>query len=105
MLNKEVEKLVLETLDEINEGLEEPEKIDRSINTILVGHGGQIDSLGLVQLIVSVEQKVNDNFNVEVSIVDDKAFSQNHSPFRTVGTLIDFVTGKIDENNSNNRDK
>ena len=106
MLNEKVEKLVFETIDEINDGLNPSEKINRSVDTILVGQGGQLDSLGLVQLIVSVEQKVNQTFDVLISIVDDKAFSQNHSPFRTIGTLINFVTGKVtDENNPNNRDK
>jgi acyl carrier protein len=105
-MSNEVEKLVFETIDEINDGLNPSEKIDKSVDTVLVGRGGQLDSLGLVQLIVSVEQKVNHIFNLSISMVDDKAFSQNYSPFRTIGTLVDFVAGKItDENNSDNRNK
>ena len=50
-----------------------------------------MDSLGLVNLIVSVEQNIEDDFDVSITIADERAMSQKHSPFRTVGTLADYI--------------
>ena len=60
-------------------------------DTILLGEGGAVDSLGLVRLIISVERQVEDDFGVPVSLTDEKAMSQRNSPFRSVGTLMAYI--------------
>ena len=50
-----------------------------------------LDSLGLVNLIVSVEQNIEDEFHVVITIADDRALSQKHSPFRTVESLAEYI--------------
>jgi acyl carrier protein len=59
--------------------------------TSLFGHGGILDSVGLVTLIVTVEQSIEDAFGVSISLADEKAMSQQHSPYRTVGSLAEFA--------------
>jgi D-alanine--poly(phosphoribitol) ligase subunit 2 len=67
--------------------------------TSLFGQEGILDSLGLVTLIVSVEQAIEDAFGLSVTLADEKAMSQRHSPYRTVGTLADYaqrvIEGKV----------
>lgn len=60
-------------------------------STPLIGEESPIDSLGLVNIIVDVEQRLLDEHGTVVTIVDDKAMSQRYSPFRTAGTLSDYV--------------
>jgi acyl carrier protein len=59
--------------------------------TSLFGQGGILDSVGLVTLIVTVEQSIEDAFGVSISLADEKAMSQQHSPYRTVGSLAEFA--------------
>lgn len=75
-------------------GSEVPEVIDR--DTRLFGASGLFDSVGLVSLVLAIEQEVADRFGVNVALADEKALSQKHSPFRTVGALADYALGEIE---------
>ena len=66
-------------------------------NTVLLGAEGILDSMGLVSLIVAVEQDVEDEFGKEITIADAKAMSQKNSPFRTVGSLVDYIEILLNE--------
>jgi len=59
--------------------------------TPLIGRESPIDSFGLVGVIVSVEEGVASQSGQAVSLADEKAMSQRNSPFRTVGTLAEYV--------------
>lgn len=59
--------------------------------TALFGTNGLLDSMGLVTLIVEVEQALADRFNITMTLADDRAMSQRSSPFRSVGTLADYI--------------
>jgi len=51
----------------------------------------QLDSLGLVNMIVLVEEKTQDKFGKSVTIADERAMSQKNSPFRTVRSLSEYL--------------
>ena len=70
---------------------------DTSDDTVLVGKGAVLDSLGVVSLIVEVEQLVEQQHSVSVTLADDKAMSQKNSPFRTIGALVDHVIAAVKE--------
>jgi hypothetical protein len=47
--------------------------------------------MGLVTLIVEVEQRLEADFDLVVVLADDRAMSQTRSPFLSVGALADYV--------------
>jgi acyl carrier protein len=65
--------------------------------TVLVGKDAVLDSLGVVSLIVEVEQRVESDHNASVTLANDKAMSARNSPFRTVGVLTDHVVAMVAE--------
>ena len=71
---------------------------ENSLNedTPILGKGSSLDSLGLVTLLVNIEQKIEDTMNINITIADEKAMSLKNSPFRTIGTLTDFIINKLD---------
>jgi len=77
--------IVFKALDELNE------QLTKSTKTVLFGNNGNLDSLGLVNLLVIIEQNIEDEFDVSITIADERAMSQKHSPFRTIGTLVDYI--------------
>ena len=66
-----------------------------SPETWLYGAGSDIDSLGLVGLLVELEERVSDRYGIPVSLTDEQAMSQERSPYRTVGTLADYLADLI----------
>ena len=53
--------------------------------------GGQMDSFDFVQFLVSVEHEVHQRTGKDIVIQSKVAFSRQNSPFKTFGTLADFV--------------
>jgi acyl carrier protein len=60
-------------------------------STYLIGSGSLLDSLGLVNLIVDLEQRLENEHGISITLADERAMSQKHSPFRTVGSLADYI--------------
>jgi acyl carrier protein len=59
--------------------------------TVIVGPGAVIDSIGVVSLIVDIEQRLEMEHQVSVTLANDRAMSQRNSPFRTPGVLADHI--------------
>lgn len=95
--NQRVLELIYETIDELNQTLAPEMQLSKSPETVLFGEGSTIDSLGLVGLIVGVEQRAAEQLEAVITIVNEKAMSLRNSPFRTVGTLADYVSELIQE--------
>jgi acyl carrier protein len=88
--------------DALNGRSEEvPADFEVAESTPLIGHESLLDSLGLVQLIVDLEQRVEEASGVIITIADDRAMSQRNSPFRTAGTLTDYIYLLTEEQRSN----
>ena len=75
-------KIVFKALDELNEQLSGKNKIKKSLDTVLFGQKGCLDSLGLVNLIVAVEQEIEEEFKrhtfagqCQGALYDQKSFS------------------------------
>jgi acyl carrier protein len=66
-----------------------PELLDPT--TSLIGKQAVLDSLALVTLIVDLEQRIEEEYDVAITLADDRAMSQKHSPFRTVGSLTAYI--------------
>ena len=82
-------------IDDLNEVLEPEEQLAKSADVALIGQDARLDSLGLVNLIVLVEEKIQQQFGVDITLVDERAMSQSKSPFRTLGTLAEFVQEQL----------
>lgn len=89
--------LIYEAIDELNGTLEAGRRLDKTPDTQLFGENGRLDSFGLVTLIVGVELRLGDSFEVPVTLADERAMSQRNSPFRSVGTLADYSVGLLQE--------
>jgi acyl carrier protein len=66
-----------------------PDEINE--DTRLLGRSAVLDSMGLVTLIVDVEQQVEEQHGIALVLADERAMSQSRSPFLSVGTLADYV--------------
>jgi acyl carrier protein len=83
--------IVIESLNEVFVQLGSPAPSNITEDTVLVGQDAVVDSLGVVSLIVEIEQRLEGNHGISVTLANDKAMSQRNSPFRTVGVLADHV--------------
>jgi hypothetical protein len=84
---KVLEELILPALEE----LPQARSMGRSADAPLFGAGSPLDSIGLVTLLVDVEGRIEEKLGLSVTIADEKAMSRSASPFRTLGSLAQYV--------------
>lgn len=90
-LEEAVRGHVLAALAEHNASLPAAERVSDALDTRLVGERGVLDSIGLVGLIVLIEERLARELGVTLTVADERAFSQERSPFRTLGSLCEYV--------------
>lgn len=95
--NGSVVQAIYDAIDEVNQQLPGKQRIEKSTDTVLFGRSGKLDSLGLVNLIVSVEERVEEEFGIAITIADERAMSQENSPFKSVGALADYISLLLEE--------
>lgn len=98
MNQSDVLAAVIEAVAEYNEELDEERKLDLAPETRLLGKSSKLDSFGLVNLIILVEEKLLDKFDKSVTLADERAMSQESSPFRSVQSLSDYAYTLLSDN-------
>jgi D-alanine--poly(phosphoribitol) ligase subunit 2 len=90
-MDKDFKPLIIRSLEALDGNIATlPEGL--SGETPLFGRDGILDSVGLVSLVVAVEQAIEDECGVSVSLADEQAMSQRQSPYRTVRSLADYAS-------------
>ena len=97
-MKDKVFEIISEAINELNEELEYEELENVTADTPIFGGETGIDSLSLVSLVVEVESNVNEAFDANVTLADEKAMSSRNSPYRNVAAFTDFVLAKLGEN-------
>jgi D-alanine--poly(phosphoribitol) ligase subunit 2 len=87
--------LLFRAVDYFNEQ-QSQRTIPKDLTRALFGRGGVLDSLGLVNFIVAIEQQIEDEVGTSISLTDERAMSQRQSPFRDIGTLAEFIHGILE---------
>jgi acyl carrier protein len=63
----------------------------------LIGSDGLFDSMDLVSFIVELEEELENEFSIEISLMDEKAMSNRTSPFINAKTLSNYIKESINE--------
>jgi len=92
-----VTQLLFAAIDELNEQMPEGEKVEKSPEAALYSREGKLDSLKLVNLIVAVEQRIEDDMEIIITLADEQAVSQKRSPFITVGSFTEYIVRRLED--------
>jgi len=96
-MSEEIKELFLEAIDELNEQLDDEEKIVCNDETRFIGSKACIDSITFVTLISIIEEMVEDKFDKSIHLVNEKAFSSKNSPFYSVETFTNYIDELLKE--------
>ena len=90
-----ITNIIFEVVEEINLQRPQDQQIKKHKDEILFG-AGKLDSLDLASLIVISEEKINEKFSASITLVDEKAMSQQNSPFRSISSLTEYIATKLE---------
>lgn len=89
-LSAVVQAIVLDAIRAANLSREASAQLTVSADAPIFGPGSPLDSLGLVALLLDIEDALRVR-GFAVLLSDERAISQRRSPFRTVATLVDYI--------------
>ena len=95
-MQEKIEKIIIETLKELNEELENEAFLNPNSKTKLYGGNGAMDSLALVSFIADLEDKISDEFEKDIILADEKAMSAKTSPFRNIESLTSYIKSLLE---------
>jgi len=94
-MRDEIFHIVGAALKDLNEELDYDSLREIDGSTPIFGGVEGIDSLSLVALVASLEHQISKTFEKQVVIADEKVMSERNSPFKTVDTLVEFISAKL----------
>jgi D-alanine--poly(phosphoribitol) ligase subunit 2 len=97
-MKQKIEKTVLNAINHFNDESEIKIDLVSGLETRLFGGTGVLDSLGLVNLIVMIEEAIELDFSTSIILADEKAMSRRTSPFSSVKTLINYIEEILTQN-------
>ena len=97
MEKDEIRKIIFNAIDLLNQARDEEDKIPINHDTLLFGTNGYLDSMGLVSLLIDIEESLQ-NEGLDVSLSDERAMSERNSPFRDVPALTEYIAKLISKN-------
>lgn len=96
MERERIQQIIFEALAAANQARDVNEQIAIAPDARLYGRDGQLESMGLVALLIDVEEALQDE-GYSVSLSDERAMSMSRSPFRDVSTLVGYIEGLLKE--------
>ena len=102
-IESQVDQILLSAIEEINEWLPPRQKMTADMSALLFGKDGALDSITLVNFIVTVEQKLQESMNATITLADERAMSQKHSPFRSAKSLANYIVMLLKEDENGDR--
>ena len=94
MKKDKVGSVVNSSIEELNGQLGAQDRLKTDPGTLLYGEGGPLDSLTLLNLLVIVEGRLEEE-GFTVSLIDEEALARADGPFRTLQTFTDYVLGRL----------
>jgi D-alanine--poly(phosphoribitol) ligase subunit 2 len=94
--HKAIQQISFQCIEELNRQLPSEAKLQTSLDTILVGEGGVLDSLGLITFIVSLEEALLEETGSHMALLKEELLVDSEGPFRTVGSMVSWIISKLD---------
>src|SRR6266567_3874183 len=88
------ENVVFRAIDRVNELLPELSAVAKCPDEPLAGVGSKLDSLGMVNLIVAVEEEVARQCGAQIILADVRGNGAS-DPLETVGSLVRYLKGVL----------
>jgi acyl carrier protein len=91
MDQNQARRIVYDAIDVVNQQLPASKRLQKTPDTVIVGAAGVLDSLGIVNFVMTLEDKAGDVLGTPIQLFDETTLIQEDGPFRTVGGLTHYL--------------
>jgi hypothetical protein len=86
-----LEDIIYQAVDKIQPTLPSEMRIHKDPDSLLFGVGAPLDSIGLVNFVLVVEELIQTKTGKAVRLVNESSMSATRSPFRTLKSLSEYI--------------
>lgn len=97
MTRDDINQVVISTFKQVLADSEKTFEGEPAADTMIMGPDSPFDSVDLVTFIVALEQILEDDWDISVILADDRAMSQTESPFKSIGSISNYIELLIKE--------
>jgi acyl carrier protein len=90
----QIQTIILVALHMANQAREDDQQLPVSPDARLFGDGGPLDSMGLVALIIDIEDALQ-VAGYHIILTNERAMSRTQSPFKDVPSLIAYIEDRL----------
>ena len=83
--------VIYQAIDDVNQQLPKDHRLTKSPNAELYSPSSTLDSLGAVNLILAVEERIEEEFGIAINIADSSVLNRESNPFKSVSTLSEYL--------------
>tara|TARA_A100001015_G_C14322994_1_gene456332 strand:+ start:53 stop:331 length:279 start_codon:yes stop_codon:yes gene_type:complete len=85
----DLNKIIIESLKELNLN------IKKTLNTCIIGEGSDLDSLGVFSFVLDLEKTIEEEFEIELSLINDEFLNNQSDHMSNVKKLKLFIIQKL----------
>jgi hypothetical protein len=89
-------RIIYESIDVVNGQLPPSRRLQKTPDTVIAGAAGSLDSLGIVNFVMTLEEKTAELLGRPVQLFDETTLAEENGPFRTVGRLTSYLASVPD---------
>lgn len=97
-MQEKIQNIILQSLKNLADELENPQLQNPNLDTKIYGAEGNLDSLALVSFITDIEEMIDNEFDTNITLADEKAMSSRNSPFKDASSLTQYIQNLLQEN-------
>lgn len=100
-MREDILRLVYVAIDDVEARSVNGLSVEKTPDAPLLGTNNGVDSLTFVNLVVAIEEQIHKAMGKSVVLVEEDNIAMQEHPFRTVGTLADYIKRVIDKQQRN----
>lgn len=82
---------IYSTIEVVNEMLPSDRRIEKSESSLLMHKDGNLDSMAFIHFIVTLENKIQEQFGVSVNLTEASEKAKDAQPLASVKELVSFL--------------
>ena len=87
--------LIFSSVKDLNKQQPPESKLKSKKNELLIAEKSNLDSLGLVTLLIIIEDKIKKDLKKKIVLVNDKLISVENTPFKTIDSLARWLVKNV----------
>lgn len=90
-MNNDIQNIINQSIDEMNDFLPKENQLTNNEEQLLYGANGLLDSMGIINFCLIVEEKFAEIFSKKITLIDDNAFAEEDLPIESIGNLKAYL--------------